>query len=262
VFLRVFFRNFDAMRKGARGGKAGKNTSKWTPDISIDGNGGNDRDDAEIERLGGKLGVKDVDDVPPEFVADGLDYLLKLPKYGQDARNVQLKAERKQAIAALAAQEAEPEVVKAPKRSKGDAVTRKRKQQEAEEEQGEEEQEEDDEDDEDEGEAGEEEIANPEEVMEALKRQKAARAAARPPSEIDAIFGKLQSGKKGEKKAAKTEPRKSDGKRDDGFAGRSMPGKGRKYTEEGYPVYTEEELGLNKAGGDTPDCPFDCNCCF
>jgi hypothetical protein len=37
-----------------------------------------------------------------------------------------------------------------------------------------------------------------------------------------------------------------------------MPGSsGRKYTEEGFPIYTEEELGLNNKGGDGPDCPFD-----
>ncbi|PVF96477.1 DUF1764-domain-containing protein [Serendipita vermifera] len=37
---------------------------------------------------------------------------------------------------------------------------------------------------------------------------------------------------------------------------------GRKRTEEGYLVYTEEELGLNKEGGDTSLCPFDCECCY
>jgi len=33
-------------------------------------------------------------------------------------------------------------------------------------------------------------------------------------------------------------------------------------TEEGWAVYKEAELGLNDEGGDTPLCPFDCNCCF
>ncbi|KIM25524.1 hypothetical protein M408DRAFT_331089 [Serendipita vermifera MAFF 305830] len=37
---------------------------------------------------------------------------------------------------------------------------------------------------------------------------------------------------------------------------------GRKRTEEGFVIYTEEELGLNKEGGDTPLCPFDCECCY
>jgi hypothetical protein len=36
---------------------------------------------------------------------------------------------------------------------------------------------------------------------------------------------------------------------------------GRRYTEDGLPIYTEEELNIGKGGG-TPLCPFDCNCCF
>jgi len=36
----------------------------------------------------------------------------------------------------------------------------------------------------------------------------------------------------------------------------------RRKTEEGWSVYKEAELGLNNEGGDTPSCPFDCNCCF
>ncbi len=43
-------------------------------------------------------------------------------------------------------------------------------------------------------------------------------------------------------------------------------GKARKRTEEGYAIYTEEELGLGPGssgrGGDTDLCPFDCDCCF
>ncbi|WFD05069.1 hypothetical protein MVES1_000395 [Malassezia vespertilionis] len=34
-----------------------------------------------------------------------------------------------------------------------------------------------------------------------------------------------------------------------------------KMTTEGFRVYTEDELKLNQ-GGDTPHCPFDCDCCF
>jgi hypothetical protein len=33
------------------------------------------------------------------------------------------------------------------------------------------------------------------------------------------------------------------------------------FTDEGWKVYTPEELNVGK-GGDTADCPFDCNCCF
>lgn len=33
-----------------------------------------------------------------------------------------------------------------------------------------------------------------------------------------------------------------------------------KKTDDGYNLYTEEELGLGDVGN-TPDCPFDCECC-
>jgi hypothetical protein len=34
----------------------------------------------------------------------------------------------------------------------------------------------------------------------------------------------------------------------------------RRYTEDGLPIYTVEELGIGK-GGNTPLCPIDCDCC-
>ncbi|KAI9087330.1 hypothetical protein K1719_030650 [Acacia pycnantha] len=41
------------------------------------------------------------------------------------------------------------------------------------------------------------------------------------------------------------------------------PSRPRKTTEDGLAIYTEEELGINKAdAGSTPLCPFDCSCCF
>lgn len=36
----------------------------------------------------------------------------------------------------------------------------------------------------------------------------------------------------------------------------------RKKTAEGWNMYTEEELGMHKRGGETDLCPFDCDCCF
>ncbi|KAF8307461.1 DUF1764-domain-containing protein [Clavulina sp. PMI_390] len=36
----------------------------------------------------------------------------------------------------------------------------------------------------------------------------------------------------------------------------------RRKTEEGFSIYKEDELGITDAGGDTPLCPFDCDCCF
>ncbi|KAG7450362.1 DUF1764-domain-containing protein [Guyanagaster necrorhizus] len=35
----------------------------------------------------------------------------------------------------------------------------------------------------------------------------------------------------------------------------------RRKTEEGWSVYKEDELGMINEGGDTPSCPFDCDCC-
>ncbi|CTQ40839.1 hypothetical protein BMR1_03g01200 [Babesia microti strain RI] len=35
----------------------------------------------------------------------------------------------------------------------------------------------------------------------------------------------------------------------------------RKYTVDGLPIYTYEDLNIGKGGG-TDACPFDCNCCF
>ena len=37
--------------------------------------------------------------------------------------------------------------------------------------------------------------------------------------------------------------------------------KGARFTEEGFRIYSTEELNIGK-GGDTADCPIDCNCCF
>lgn len=34
-----------------------------------------------------------------------------------------------------------------------------------------------------------------------------------------------------------------------------------KYTADGLRLYKEDELNIGK-GGETEDCPFDCNCCF
>ncbi|CAL1696054.1 unnamed protein product [Somion occarium] len=36
----------------------------------------------------------------------------------------------------------------------------------------------------------------------------------------------------------------------------------RRTTEEGFSIYKEDELGITDQGGDTPLCPFDCQCCF
>ncbi|EZG65889.1 hypothetical protein GNI_081900 [Gregarina niphandrodes] len=43
--------------------------------------------------------------------------------------------------------------------------------------------------------------------------------------------------------------------------GKRIDGKTRTYTEEGWPIYTMEELKLGQGGG-TKLCPFECECCF
>ncbi|XP_020215322.1 uncharacterized protein C6G9.01c [Cajanus cajan] len=96
-------------------------------------------------------------------------------------------------------------------------------------------------------------------------------------NEIDEIFaGKKRkksemekTGKPGEvtkktyktKKKKKNVKRKTDGADDGEFA--DPPSRPRKKTEDGFSVYTEEELGINNTdAGNTPLCPFDCSCCF
>lgn len=50
------------------------------------------------------------------------------------------------------------------------------------------------------------------------------------------------------------------GSKDDIFGQQKKSSRG--ITEEGYAIYGEDELKLNSTGGDTPLCPFDCDCCF
>lgn len=60
------------------------------------------------------------------------------------------------------------------------------------------------------------------------------------------------------------DPGEADGKvkgnKDDIF-GKQKKGS-RAKTAEGFEIYREDELKLNNEGGDTPLCPFDCDCCF
>lgn len=44
---------------------------------------------------------------------------------------------------------------------------------------------------------------------------------------------------------------------------KEMDSKKRKFTTDGLPIFTEDELKLhNPNAGKTPLCPFDCDCCF
>jgi hypothetical protein len=86
--------------------------------------------------------------------------------------------------------------------------------------------------------------------------------------EIDALFDKV---KKPLKPVNPVKPAKSSkpanipkgSARDPlGKGDNNSTGGPRRYTEEGWPIYTESELKLSKSGGDTAACPFDCDCCF
>eukprot|EP00887_Chlorella_sp_A99_P002217 scaffold21.g2217.t1 len=98
--------------------------------------------------------------------------------------------------------------------------------------------------------------------LKAAKKQKAmaeaAKEAAAAEAEADADVGAKAGGKavKGGKKGKQ----KVEGTKDDLFG--TEAARGRKRTEEGFAIYSEEELGFGKKGGDTPLCPFDCQCCF
>ncbi|KAL4855964.1 hypothetical protein ACK3TF_003721 [Chlorella vulgaris] len=111
------------------------------------------------------------------------------------------------------------------------------------------------------------------------RKQAAATSAAVPSSggEIDDLFGKLKGKGKaaaaaaaaaGAKPAVDTKlaakqqarPKRVEGSKDDIFG--TEQAEARKRTEEGYAIYSEGELGLGKAGGNTDKCPFDCECCY
>jgi hypothetical protein len=93
--------------------------------------------------------------------------------------------------------------------------------------------------------------------------------------DIEDIFGKLKSSKEARAAAAKQaeEEEAALQKLLDRSLARSTNNSvairqssvrrdpNRKYTEDGFPIYSTEELGLSTKGGDTELCPFDCECC-
>ena len=54
---------------------------------------------------------------------------------------------------------------------------------------------------------------------------------------------------------------KQSGSSSDPFALSAKTKGGADLTEEGWTIYTPEELQIGK-GGDTDMCPFDCDCCY
>lgn len=90
--------------------------------------------------------------------------------------------------------------------------------------------------------------------------------------EIDDLFADVMSvGKKDGKKKTEKNNRSETGRSEAGPKKKRRPltfdedmGLNQhaiKRTADGLRIYTEEELGIGKGGG-TPDCPFDCSCCF
>lgn len=69
--------------------------------------------------------------------------------------------------------------------------------------------------------------------------------------ELTAIFAEIKTAKK-KARAEAAQRRAEDAKKP----------KQRRFTEDGLPIYTEEELQMNNPkAGTTPLCPFDCDCC-
>ncbi|GMI97951.1 hypothetical protein like AT5G11760 [Hibiscus trionum] len=63
------------------------------------------------------------------------------------------------------------------------------------------------------------------------------------------------------KSSKKKKSKQSKENRDEGLSESSS--RPRKKTADGFTIYTEEELGISKSdAGNTPLCPFDCDCCF
>jgi hypothetical protein len=81
-------------------------------------------------------------------------------------------------------------------------------------------------------------------------------------AKVSAVKGDREAGGEEENKKEKKST-KLEGSKHDIFG--TGVADGRKRTEEGYLIYSEDELGLgvsSKNAGYTKDCPFDCKCCF
>ncbi|EJW02402.1 hypothetical protein EDEG_03171 [Edhazardia aedis USNM 41457] len=78
-------------------------------------------------------------------------------------------------------------------------------------------------------------------------------------NDIDNIFDN-STVKKSQNKKNKKDKKNDEVDSDEDFSlrGKEMP---RKYTEDGFPIYSLKELGLGNSQGETELCPFDCDCC-
>lgn len=95
----------------------------------------------------------------------------------------------------------------------------------------------------------------------------------KPNSVIDDIFAGKKRKRPSKEKAEKpnynneiSRPKKMKKKKDKGFNDGGFDdssSRPKRKTNDGFTIYTEEELGLNKVdAGGTALCPFDCSCCF
>jgi hypothetical protein len=106
--------------------------------------------------------------------------------------------------------------------------------------------------------------ASKEEVvdLEALFANKEKPSAQKASDEIDELFA--SSKKPSTAKPTPSGPAKrplTDAEDEDFTDSRGLKKKRRPTTAEGFPIYTAAEMRVGQ-GGDTPDCPFDCQCCF
>jgi hypothetical protein len=60
--------------------------SKWTPTLRVGSDANAEQDNEAVEVLGAKLGLKGDGAVPQEFVEEGLDMFLNLPRYTPGAQ--------------------------------------------------------------------------------------------------------------------------------------------------------------------------------
>ncbi|KAM3147058.1 hypothetical protein pb186bvf_000774 [Paramecium bursaria] len=82
--------------------------------------------------------------------------------------------------------------------------------------------------------------------------------------DIDDLFGKLNDKQKPIKeKDKKLDPKQQvqKTKKVNKSKEKQQVSNKQKFTEEGFKIYTEDDLKLEK-GGNTNLCPFDCECCF
>lgn len=79
-------------------------------------------------------------------------------------------------------------------------------------------------------------------------------------SDLDSLFKKKKKTIEKKPEVKKPETKKAE-KAEKPKKERQPKEKGARFTEEGFRIYSTEELNIGK-GGDTADCPIDCNCCF